>query len=337
MRAVGQSLFFWGAVLAGTVALAASLAAPLHELLLDWGFLDAPGAAAEDHRGFLKVFRRLLLLPLVVALVWRLKLWRNLGLRRYGLLPPRALEGVPARPAWLFIARPFAFAFLITVGVMGAVLAAQFLAGWLQWEDPLRWHELQRRVGRAFAGALALSLVEEWFFRGWLLERFRLRLGFVAAACASAFVFALLHAFRPSNLTVDVTHDAAGALDALRGWLAFMLDPVAFGPSFLGLFCFALLLTAAWRRSRTLWTAIGIHAGAVWVLLTYGALTVREPERTWAGTRVLYDGLPVWALLLLLSWRIGRGITAREALAGARAATADSPEPREARRGTSVR
>jgi membrane protease YdiL (CAAX protease family) len=131
---------------------------------------------------------------------------------------------------------------------------------------------------------------------------------------AVAAVFAPLHAFKPSRVEMEVTHDVSGALEAIGAWLAQFGDLARIGPSMVGLFLLSLLLSAAWNRSRTLWAPIGIHAGGVWVVRSYGSLTDRDPQRTWAGTKELYDGPVAWAVLLVaavLLWprRTGRGGT----------------------------
>jgi membrane protease YdiL (CAAX protease family) len=290
MRPVRRELGFWLPALALVVLGAAALAAPAYDALVYVGLLDRPASDLDADRTFLKVFRRLLLIPLVLLFLWRVRPWRDGGLGRYGLL------GGTAR------LRPALGALVVTLLCLVVVIAAQFAFGWMHWEEPPRWATFGRRVLRMVPGGILLAIVEEFFFRGWLLERLRARFRLAAAVVASAAIYALVHAFRPTTLTVDVSHDFAGALQALAGWLAHALDVAAFGPSFLGLLLFGLLLAAAYLRSKTLWVPVGIHAAAVWVLFTYGALTERVPERNWAGTKRLYDGPLAWVLLAVFAF-----------------------------------
>lgn len=270
------------------VATAAVLLTPVvHALLVDLGWLG------EDK--FLKVLRRLLLIPLVLVLFAWLRPWRDGTLASYGLVGPRA------RP------RVFLVAWGLTAAVASTVLAVHFAAGWLAWEEPLRLGPAFGRVGRWVVVGLVLAGIEEWFFRGWLDRRFRRTVSPLGAACAVAGIYAAIHAFKPSRLDIEVTHDVAGAWAGLRWWLSNLLDPVRFGPTFVGLFLLSLLLTIAWRRTKTLWAPIGIHAAGITVLRSYGAFTERAPQRTWAGTKELFDGPPLWALLvaaiiLLRAW-----------------------------------
>lgn len=291
MRARVRPLLFWPVALVVVIGGAVLVAAPLHELLVSTGLMAAEADPVEANKAFLKVFRRLVLIGLAALFVSRFKPWRG-GLLRYGL--------APMRPQLHQVIVPF----LTMVGVLFIVLAWQMLMGWLTWENPLRGGKFVGRVLRYTASGFLIALIEEWFFRGWLGE-FAAKLHGPRSRLTvfmPALTYALLHAFRPTSLDQMVSHDAAGAFDALVGAFAFLVDMEAFGPAFLGLLLFAYLLTALYRRSGSLWPAIGAHAGAVMVLHSYGALTERAPARTWAGTRLLYDGPVVWAILLIGTW-----------------------------------
>jgi membrane protease YdiL (CAAX protease family) len=287
MRRIPSALF-WPLVLALVVGGACVLAAPVHEGLMDLGWMTRHADLHDHDRYFLKVFRRLLLIPLVIVFLWRERPWQR-GAGDYGLRAPRAR----LRPALL--------GFFGVIAVLVAVLAFQLQQGWLRFEDPLRWGEFSWRACKYLVGGFAAGFLEEYFFRGWLFDQIQRNHGRIwLSVLLSSFLYAAIHAFRPSTLAEAPTHDAAGALAALGAWLAHGFSP-AFLAAAAGLFCFALLLTAVYRRTGTLWTAIFVHAGAVLVLFSYGALTVRPDglTPTWAGTRLLYDGLPVMGLLLL--------------------------------------
>jgi membrane protease YdiL (CAAX protease family) len=269
----------WLALLVAGWGAAILLAAPVHDLLVSLGW-DRP-------HGFAKVVRRLLLVPPVVVFLIALKPWRAGSLESYGLLGP----GARPRSALLSGAT--------TLGVVFLILAGQFAAGWLALEDPLRWGEAGARAVKYLLVGIVVGVLEEWFFRGWLFRVLSRSLRAFPAVLLASLAYALLHVFRPSSLEVEVSHDAAGAWEAVVTWLSRAFDPASFLPSAVGLFLFGLLLSAAYLRTRTLWTSVGIHAAGVWVLHTYGALTVREPERTWAGSKWLYDGWPGWVVLAL--------------------------------------
>jgi len=306
-------LVFWPLAVLLVFAGAVLLAAPLHRALMDLGVIGCPADPAELSKAFLQVFRRLLLAGLAVLFFAGFRPWRG-GLLRFGLRPPQP--------------RLMVAPFLVVTGVLFAVLAWQLLMGWLTWEDPLRLDKFALRVVRYTGAGLLIACLEEWFFRGWMGEFAQRHHGPRLAVILPALGYALVHAFRPTVLDQPVTHDAAGALEALGDWLAFMFDVEAFGPSLIGLFLFALMLTALYRRSGTLWPSIGAHAAGIMVLFSYGALTERDPARTWAGTRLLYDGPVVWIVLAIAAWRLWPR--------GARRDAAESSGPPRAPTGSSA-
>jgi uncharacterized protein len=266
-----------GVAAAAVVPFAAFAAAPVHSLM----------ASAGWDESFLRVFRRLLLFPLALIALFALRPWREGGLRSYGLVGPDARLG------------PGLVGAALTLAAGVAILAFHLSQGWLEWTRPTPWGSFAGRVARYVVSGLVIGFLEEWFFRGWMTRWLGRGIPFLLGVVVSAAFFAVLHAFHPSSLDADTTPDAAGALAALGTWIRRAFDPVEFGPKFVGLFLFALLLTATWLRTRTLWTPVLVHMAAIILIASYGAVTDRSPARTWAGTKVLYDGPPAWALFLL--------------------------------------
>ncbi len=276
---------FWPWLLVGlALAALAVLAAPaVYHLLVGLGWLDPARTSGGDPFG--KVLRRLLLVPVAVVVFAGLRPWRDLSRADLGLVGPRA-AGAPGLRA-----------FGTTLLVLVAVLAAQGAAGWLRLhvDDPLP--RVAWRVVKTLGTAVVVGAIEEWFFRAWLPHRLAGPCGPRAAVGAATVVFAAVHAFRSTRLKDPVTPDLAGALEALGTWGTTLVDPVAFGPAFLGLLLFGALLRVLYVRSGTLWTPLGVHAAGIWVLQSYGAVSERLGTPAWAGTKALYDGAPGWALL----------------------------------------
>jgi len=275
----------------------AFLSAPITQAMFDQGWW----ANDPPQRIFLKVFRRFLLLLALPLFLW-LRPWRDGGPAEYGLKGPRFRHGPPR----------IAFVATLCFGIAG--LGFHLATGWLRFEDPIEPGAAAWRIARAFGAGAVIGLLEEWFFRGWLWRRFA-GPGRVSSKRAlvpalwTALIFGAVHAFRPGNLAADVSMDAAGAFQALGGWLAHMADPIAFGPAFLGLTLFSLLLSGAYLRSGTLWTAVAIHAAAVGIVNGHGALTERTAPETWLQTKHLFDSPVGWVLLGLgafVCWPRGR-------------------------------
>jgi membrane protease YdiL (CAAX protease family) len=188
-----------------------------------------------------------------------------------------------------------------TLAIGLALILWHFAAGWLHFEQPLDYAKGFGRAGRWVFVGFGLALVEEWFFRGWMERRLRKGRSALWSVVLVAVIYASIHAFKPSRLDVPVTHDAAGAWAGFKWWMGNLFDPLAFGPTFIGLALLSLVLSAAWHRTRTLWAAVGIHAAGVFVLRSYGAFTDRSPTPWWAGSKELVDGPILWTLLMVVA------------------------------------
>lgn len=278
--------------LVGALAVAVLASGPLHHAI----------AAFGGDPEFPKVFRYLALALLVGVLFATLRPWRDVPRDVWGL------RGPVARTLRLLLAGAVAVAVLLTL-----VACVHALAGAVAWDDaPWAWRKFLRRLPKYLLPAVPFALLEESFFRGWLPDRLRRRHGPRAAVVVAAAVFALLHAFRRSDAP-DVAPGAAGALAIVAAWARNAADVASTGPSLVGLFLFALVLSAARARFSTLAFSVGAHAAAYAYLPLYSALTqpvhdgVGDPPWSWLGSKWLYDGVPgallLAALLVLLARR----------------------------------
>ncbi|MDJ0976455.1 MAG: CPBP family intramembrane metalloprotease [Planctomycetota bacterium] len=279
----GRTLLWLVPAVAGIFALTIVASAPVYELLLELELVELD--PNDPDRMFLKVIRRILLIPLVALILLWLRPWKDGTPEVWGIRGPHVSCRAPLLT--------YGFTWAIGVGV----LAVQLAAGWLEWEDPLRPEKLAGRLAKYVPTGLIIGFLEEWFFRGWLWRRIGRARRTLAAAVITSVIYALVHAFRPGALATEVTIDAAGARDALLGWFGHAFDLAAFGPRFLGLFLFGMVLSAVFRRRGNLWSAVAVHAAGVALVHVYGALTDRVVEGGLVGSRVLLDGLPGWIVL----------------------------------------
>jgi membrane protease YdiL (CAAX protease family) len=151
--------------------------------------------------------------------------------------------------------------------------------------------------------ALAVSLLEEWLFRGLLLGLW-LRYARPLTACiGSSLLFAFLHFLKPPAGTVieDPAHPLAG-FELFGKILLHFTEPLFFVTAFASLFLVGLIL--AWARVRTgaLWFSIGLHAG--WIIAFKGFNLLYQdvpshPLQPWGVGETLRSGaLPLVTLLV---------------------------------------
>ena len=252
-------------------------------------FADAGWAARDGRDGlaaFLKVVRRGLMAGVLIPLALCLRPWQEVPPRALGLIGTRAAP----RRAWAPLA--------VTLVAGVCLLLVHAWTGAITWHVDRPWGETLRRAARiVLVPALGVALAEELFFRGWLEARWRRRLSPLRAALAVSAVYAGAHAFRLGRALPAVDRDVPGAFEAVSVWLGRAVDPVSFGPSFVGLFLFGLVLSALMRRTRTVWAPVGAHMAAIWFLQNYGRVTARHEVSGMWGSKLLYDGLPAWILL----------------------------------------
>ncbi|MFH1739156.1 MAG: CPBP family intramembrane glutamic endopeptidase, partial [bacterium] len=282
----------------------ASLVTPLVIRLIDHASI------LEGLRGYSgpKVFRRLLMVFFLIG-VW---IWR----RR--LVLPRIEEiGLIRHNAW----RRHVLTGLL-VGLIGLALVQGAALG-LGYRVPEREREIgvglvvQAVVNGACTG-LAVGILEEIVFRGFLLHSLMRRTGRIFAIGLTSVVFATLHFFRSGSIQVDRNSFFVGPLsawDLLCGWW----DNMQLFPDFAGLFLVSVVLCWSVLRSGDIYVAIGLHAGWVFVIQTGKDLfdTVREVSSLPFGGAQLYDGLVTIALLIamipFLHWCVRLGWIRRNA------------------------
>jgi membrane protease YdiL (CAAX protease family) len=230
-------------------------------------------------------------LPLAIRLRWHppqpLSIQQKLPLvlTLYILAPPllwgiSRLEGVPftaygvgANPRFLV-----SLAIGLSLGVVGiaALFGLETLLGWLRWQ-PFKWQQFGSVALSTLVIGLLVSLVEEWVFRGLLVNLWQREYGWVVAAIVTSLIFAVLHLVWEGG-------EAAPQLPGL--WLMGMV-----------------LVLARWVDAGSLGIACGLHAGWIWAMAsldTIQAIEYTEHSPAWmtglAG-KPLAGGM---SLLLLL-------------------------------------
>lgn len=137
--------------------------------------------------------------------------------------------------------------------------------------------------------AAAVSLVEEWLFRGILLGMW-LRSSQARRACLGvSLLFAFLHFLKPpAGRVIENPGNAFAGFELLGNILLHFTNPLFLVTDFATLFGAGLIL--AWARVRTgaLWFCIGLHAG--WILAFKSFQKIYDnvpghPLTPWGGGR----------------------------------------------------
>ena len=245
----------------------------------------APGSGLA-HQPFHRYVNRCLLV-LALAGIWPLV--RALGLNSW-----TEIGWKRAAPWWREARSGLAFGFVS----LALAAAAALVFGGRQWRADHTAAEWAKHLGNAVGSAVLVSVLEELLFRGAVFSALRRVGSFALAATVSGGVYALVHFFERPPAPAEV--QAGTGFLVLGQMLRGFADPQAVFPGLLTLALAGGLL--AWARERTgaLWFGIGLHAGWIFWLKSYGFLTVAASGATGAlwGSAKLYDG---WAALLVLS------------------------------------
>ena len=197
---------------------------------------------------------------LSVALLGLWPLFRALGA---GSLTEVGL--VPRKCHWKELGVGFALGF-----VSLAIVAAIALAGGARVMEPIDGRLWQRLFGAALT-ATVVAVLEEVLFRGAIFGALRKAFHWVKALIISSMIYALVH-FMQSASPGGTVHWYSG-LEILPQMLRGFADFHQLFPGFLTLTVAGLLLGLAYQRTGALYFSIGLHAGWIFWLKSYGILT----------------------------------------------------------------
>ncbi len=315
MKEVAKILLYFAAA----IVLGALLAPPLYwvaqsEVVERWALstsllqiaptggesLESGGAIYKGAFSFLradfqKFFNRAVLIAAIV-LLWPAVRSLKIG-SRYDL----GLDPDPRR--WSHLARGFAIAALLVAAMAGAYLLFDiYELKKATAAKPLPWLQLPRLA----LTAAVVSALEEALFRGAILGLFLRALRPRIALLWTSAIFAILHFLKPDDDVVIGQVTALSGFQLLPHSFHQFADPAMLLAGFSTLFALGWLLGYARLRTRSLWMGIGLHAGIVFVKMSFSKFTKREGEfLPWIGPELQIGLVPVAVLLvaLFLVWR----------------------------------
>jgi membrane protease YdiL (CAAX protease family) len=140
-------------------------------------------------------------------------------------------------------------------------------------------------------------VLEEILFRGGLFGGLKKIFNWPFALIASSVIYALAHFLHRAEFTGAVAWNSGLVL--LPRMLGSFADFQAFMPAILNLTLAGILLGLAYQRTGNLYFSIGLHAGWIFWLKTYGAFTAVTPHAgLWFwGTDKMIDG---WLAFIVL-------------------------------------
>lgn len=332
-RSRWYGLFWLTIFYLGALAFAAIFAAPLYHAVQSW-HASNPNDLNTYLTGkeFQKYFDRL---RWVFALLALPLLFYALGFFPYARLRRLAR---PVNPLRIFLAAMsagfhrlglrcglrdwarFGRWFLAGVALAGVIAAGQLVFTLTQPKADLDAAQILKIALGSLAGGLALGFLEETLFRGIVLRCFYTAFRPLMAVMLGSAFFAYTHFKHPGALFTAANQDPgfAAGLAVAYHTLFGILQSFAWLP-FLNLFMFGNLLCLITLRTRSLMSAAGLHAGAVFIMLTNRRCFHIHPDEArllWGGGGII-DGILPLVLLTLLTliayrWYLSKDTKAQE-------------------------
>lgn len=254
-----------------------ALAAPWIYQLTQWAAGHVPALEELSQAPFHRYVNRSLLLFAVLGLWPFLVSLRAVSWKTVGMEHPKG--------HWWRLGAGFGLGFL-TLAVVGAIAV---IAESRRWDPHVGSAVLGELVGITCSSAV-VALLEELLFRGVLFGALcRAHHWKVALVLSSAF-YAAMHFFKRVKAPPDISW--LSGFEQLGRMTSGFIDPHALMPGFLSLTVAGMALGLAYHRTGNLYFPLGLHAGWVFWLKTFNALTVAGPEARGllSISKNLYDG-----------------------------------------------
>lgn len=246
-------------------------------------------------RGPVKFMRRVMVLVALPFLPWLLRTAGSLGWRDAGWsrVPGRRVDPGAARHAAIGLGLG-----VLTLG--GASLASYALGGRILL--PHSTAQVVLWVMTLALGAAVVALLEETAVRGFLLQVLERQWSFAWAALVSSVLFAWGHFYQPMAAAFDGEGVWRPAAAVVASGLSYPARIEGFGLRIFSLTLMGIVLCLSMRRFRTIWMAVGLHAGWVFVNRLSGNLgNAADASVTlpWIGQRS--DATDGYVTVLLLA------------------------------------
>jgi membrane protease YdiL (CAAX protease family) len=203
----------------------------------------------------------------------------------------------------------------LAIGLISLFIAVGITALWgVRTVKPeLRFATLAGPLLVAALQAGLTGLVEEVFFRGFVLQSFLKDMRALVAVLVTSFGFSALH-FLDVKVILPVGADPLAGFRALAVFKGMFAQPIEMLPKLIGLALVGIALSYAYVWTRSLYLPIGLHSGWVFALKASRLFFQRDylaPEWLFGGgiivTGVLGIVLLLGVLLILyVVWGRGR-------------------------------
>lgn len=258
-------------------------------LIAPWLYWLVQSVAPHSHIAQAPFHRFLDRSLLGVALIGIWPLLRSLGAtsaRDFGLVYPSKQGAKLGR------------GFVLGFGSLAIFVVIALAAHARQFNHDLSAGKIAAKLAGAAVTAVAVAVLEEILFRGAIFGALRKTWNLPGALIVSSMIYAIVHFLAKSDLGGPITWISGFRLLPLK--LAGFTDLHVVIPGFFNLTLAGFMLALAYHRTGNLYFSMGLHAGWVFWLKSYGIFTssVADANLWLWGTSKLIDG---WLALAILT------------------------------------
>jgi len=157
-------------------------------------------------------------------------------------------------------------------------------------------------IPKYFLSAIVIAIIEEGFFRAFLLGGMKGDFGKRVALISSAAIYAVAHLIRsPARFYVTGYEPAAGLITLAHSIDQFT-DPEIAIPTVIGLFLLGIVLGEAYILTGSVYFSIGLHSGFVLGAKIWPKIILDRATIPWwiagGGAIPLIGGAAAWAIAI---------------------------------------
>lgn len=270
-------------ILAGIALISAALAPVLHTFL---------------PYKFERIFNRIMMIGTLLAVGLFVRI-RYETLQQYGLVWKNRIS-----------LSYFFTGFVTGVTALGLLAGLKILLGQAVWAPAdLSLGALFLKMAGVFGAAILIGVIEEFFFRGFVFQSLK-RYSFLKTAGSvgiTSLFYSLLHFVSFKKIYIGSNPDFFDGLKLIVAPFLSIKHFALFWHEAFGLFVFGIVLNLIAIKSRSLYPAIGLHAGCVFFVKMDGTFLNDLTKNVYFfSSSKMYDGLLGWVFLIGIGWVLHR-------------------------------
>jgi len=271
---------------------------PLDFMLEKTGFMADTVDFEDGMYDFGKVMRRILMLvALIVFIVFRKSL-------RFGTLISSALKIRPGFFRQFLLGLSMAVLLILIYYGIGLISGA-----WIIHMDYDSAGIIILKIVEYALIACLIGIMEEIFFRGYLLQTFQENMSLPKAVCVCSLIYSILHFFKADVIVSTGFQPFVGFTTMAQFFKPIFFEFLENLPAIIGLFLVGVVLSYAFIKTKSLYLSIGLHAGMVFMVKADTMFISRMREEQvllFGGGSKLITGVLVWFLLIFILFVIKR-------------------------------